>query len=528
MKSIIQFLVFSLFIVATTSAQTINQQFFDKTEAFLSKEVTNGLLEYSGLKNNAQLADLVRTVENADLSNTTDATKKAFYINAYNLHVINAAAQAYPLNSVQTIAGFFDGKKVRVAGENLTLNNLEKNHLLKPYKDARLHFVLVCGALGCPPITNFAYQPDRLDAQLDQQTKIALNNPEFLKVENNSVELSQIFKWYSSDFGGSKGAIFDFINQYRTTPISKSSKVSHYPYDWSLNDSAASSSQINSNTSGGNNASRYIVSSTIPKGSSEIKIFNNLYSQKTGSIDNLTDRSTFFTTTISYLYGLNNRFNIGFNTRYRSVRNDQLPSSAFDVFGSSQAGSTRQGLTAFGPQIRYAPVEKWTNFSVQSSFVFPIGEDLAGSASQPYIDWNGATWWTQFFNDFPIGTNFSLFTEVDLLIEDIGNSENGHINRVSTPATLIFSYNPNPKTTLYTIGGFSPYWQSNFDYFLQGGVGAKYQFTPNFELELLVTEFTNKFLLDTGGQAATYNLGIRYNIPSRGGKSRKNAPVRYN
>ena len=64
----------------------------------------------------------------------------------------------------------------------------------------------------------------------------------------------------------------------------------------------------------------------------------------------------------------------------------------------------------------------------------------------------------------------------------------------------------------YALGGFSPFWQSEFDYFLQGGVGAKYQFTPDVELELLVTDFTNKFLLDTDGQAATFNIGFRFNL----------------
>ncbi|MEM6320806.1 MAG: DUF547 domain-containing protein [Bacteroidota bacterium] len=514
MKNLMNLLVATFFILSNLSAQDINQQFFDDTDAFLKAQVTNGLVNYTTVKGNEQLASLIKQVETANLGNVSSATRKAFYINAYNLHVINAAVEAYPIQSVQDIAGFFDRKKVKVAGESFTLTSFEKERLLKPYQDARLHFVLVCGALGCPPITDFAYTPDNLDAQLDQQTKLALDNPTFLKIEGNSLSLSQIFNWYTDDFGGNKKGIIDFINQYRTYTVPTTAKISYYPYDWTLNDASKGSAATTiDNTANGNNTARYIVSSTIPKGSFEFKIFNNLYTQKTGNSGNLTDRATFFTTTLSALYGLNNRLNVGINTRYRRVSNEKLPSSALDVFGSpSLEGNARQGLTAFGPQIRYAPVEKWTNFSIQSSFVFPIGEDLAGSATQPYIDWNGATWHTQFFNDFPIGSNFSLFTEVDVLLEDIGSAANGHLNRLSTPAILIFSYNPNRKTTLYTIGGFSPFWQSSFDYFLQGGVGAKYQFTPNLELELLVTDFTNKFLLDTGGQASTFNVGFRFNL----------------
>lgn len=514
MKITINFLIATFFIIGNSFAQTNYQQFFQNTDAFLKAQVKNGLVNYKTVKNDAQLKALIETIETADLSGASEATKKAFYINAYNLQVVNAAANAYPLQSVQDIPGFFDRRKVIIEGKAYTLTNFEKERLLNPYQDARLHFVLVCGALGCPPITDFAYTPENLEQQLDQQTKLALDSPDFLKVSGNSLDLSQIFNWYPEDFGGNKKGIIDFINKYRTNTVPSAAKVSYYQYDWTLNDVAANTSTTSINTrGGGNNTTRYIVSSTIPKGSFEVKLFNNLYTQKTGSPDNLTDRSTFFTSSLSVLYGLNNRFNVGINTRYRRTSNSKLPSSALDVFGGTpNEGSARHGLTAFGPQIRYAPVEKWTNFSIQSSFVFAIGDDLAGSANQPYIDWTGATWNTQFFNDFPIGNNFSLFTEVDILLEDIGASGNGHINRFSTPATLILSYNPNKKTTIYTIGGFSPYWQSNFDYFLQGGFGAKYQFTPNVEVELLVTDFTNKFLRDSGGQASTFNIGFRFSL----------------
>ncbi len=52
------------------------------------------------------------------------------------------------------ISGFFDVKKHNIGGVMLTLNSLENDFMRPSYLDARLHFVLVCGAIGCPPIIN--------------------------------------------------------------------------------------------------------------------------------------------------------------------------------------------------------------------------------------------------------------------------------------------------------------------------------------------------------------------------------------
>lgn len=500
-------LFFSL-IVHSASGQKIDQTFFNDVDQFLKANVSNGLVDYASLTSSESLTKLINEIANADLQGLDTKTKQAFYINAYNLNVINKVANQYPINSVMDKGGFFDRDKINVANTSLTLNKLEKENLLATYNDPRFHFVLVCGALGCPPITDFAYTPQSLETQIAKQTQLAINDANFIKFEDGKLKLSEIFKWYANDFGSSPKNILKFINQYRSSSIPEGTKIGYYNYDWNLNGVNKASGDYNAKAS---NTSRYIVSSTVPKGSVEIKIFNNLYSQKTGDAE-LTNRSSFFTTSLSAIYGLSNRFNVGISTRYRKVRNNALPSSPFSVFGDDDQGSSRSGLTAFGPQIRYAPVPKWTNFSIQSSFVFPIGNDLAGNDEDPYIDWTGATWNTQFFNDFSIGNKFSLFTEIDFLIEDIGSGEEGHLNRVSTPATLIFSFVPNQKMTFYALGGYSPYWQSSFDYFVQYGVGTKYQFTPNFELELLYTDFTNKFLNETNGQAETINLGLRFNI----------------
>ncbi len=511
--SIVRITILSAIIISSSfifsNAQTIDNRFFNEVDDLLKARVSNGLVDYDAIKTDKRLPALIQKISEADISSADSKTLQAFYINAYNLNVINKVVSIYPVSSLQEKSGFFSKDKIKVAGESTTLNKLEKEKLLESFGDARYHFVLVCGALGCPPITNFAYTPENLEAQLAQQTRLAFDDSNFIRTSDGNVELSQIFQWYPKDFGTTKENIINFINEYRTEKIPNSAKIKYYNYDWSLNDTADTGGSSN-NTS--TNSSRYIVSSTIAKGAFEFKIFNNLYSQKTGDRDALRDRSSFFTTSLSAFYGLSNRLNVGLNTRFRKVRNNALPSTPFSVFGSDEAGSSRSGLTAIGPQIRYAPVPKWENFSIQSSFVFPVGTDLTGSATQPFIDWNGPTSTTQFFNDFSIGSKFSIFTEVDLIIEDIGSASEGRLNRISTPATLIFSYVPTNELTIYTISGYSPFWQSDFDYFTQLGLGAKYQFTPNFEVELLYTDFSNKFLNETGGQAQTINLGIRYNL----------------
>lgn len=478
--------------------------FLDNTDQILKSIVINNSVDYSKAKNHPNLQQAIEDIAQLNTNGLSANEKQAFLINAYNLIVINEVAQAFPLASTQDIGGFFNRKKHNVAGANMTLNDLEKKELIGNYEDPRFHFVLVCGAKGCPVIVNEAYRPATLDVQLDRQTRIALNDENFIYFKENSIYLSQIFNWYQSDFKG-KSNIIPFINKYRVQKIDEQSSIKYYEYDWGVNDTALNTGQLQQQ---GANSFRYVVSAAIPKGGIEIKLFNNLYTQRTGNGDQLFDRSTFFTSSLSAIYGLTNRFNAGLEVRYRRVSNTPLPSSPFSAFESGTTSSHRSGITAIGPRIRFAPFKKLKNFSIQTTLSFPVGGNLEGDGTRPYIDWNAATFNTQFFNDHTIGSNFSLFTEIDLLIEDIGG-ENG-LNRFSTPVTGILSYFPNPKTTIYALASFSPYWQSNFDYFVQAGIGTKYQISPSFEVELLLTKFANQFLIENNGDAATYNIGFRY------------------
>ncbi len=95
---------------------------------------------------------------------------------------------------------------------------------------------MVCGAICCPPLINKAYFPNILEAQLETQTKIALNGS-FLKVniKKKPVEGSEILKWYKEDFTMNGETEIDFINKYRTDQILNDFKLSYFSYNWNLN-----------------------------------------------------------------------------------------------------------------------------------------------------------------------------------------------------------------------------------------------------------------------------------------------------
>lgn len=228
--------LFLFLIVTSVSAQEVGA-FFSKSDSFFKEYVVDGKVKYAAIKNNPEaLNDVLESAKSITVSKSNAATYQAFWINAYNLLVIDGIVKNYPLKSPLDVAGFFDKTKHEIAGKSVTLNGIENDLLRAEFPtEARFHFVLVCAGLGCPPIINTAYKPNTLDDQLQKQTVLALNNPNFIKVNKNKVQISQLFEWYKGDFE-QKGSTVDFINTYRKEQLSEKAKVSYYPYDWSLNE----------------------------------------------------------------------------------------------------------------------------------------------------------------------------------------------------------------------------------------------------------------------------------------------------
>jgi len=233
MKNIILVIVF-FGTVSFGFAQNLSD-FFETADGFFKSNVSNGKVAYSKINENLETLDeLVKMAETLSVSKNDTKGYQAFWINAYNISVIKGIIDNYPMKSPIDNAGFFDKITYKIAGESITLNDIENKKLRGQFDDARFHFVLVCGAVGCPPLINTAYKPNTLEMQLQKQTEIALNNSDFIKIKKNKVELSEIFKWYKEDFV-KNGNEVDFINAFRSEKIEPKSKVSYYSYNWTLN-----------------------------------------------------------------------------------------------------------------------------------------------------------------------------------------------------------------------------------------------------------------------------------------------------
>lgn len=227
--------LFVAFSVSEGHSQTV-QSFFDEADALFKSYVSDGKVDYAAIKNNPdKLNSVLETAKYISVSINDPKVYQAFWINAYNLSVIKGIVDNYPLKSPLDKKGFFDKTKYDLGSTSITLNDIENRKLRAQFDDARFHFVLVCGAMGCPPIIGKAYTASNLENLLEQQTINALNDNTFIKVTEKIVAFSEIFKWYKEDFVKEGQTEIDFLNNYRIEKVPKDAKVTYYSYDWRLN-----------------------------------------------------------------------------------------------------------------------------------------------------------------------------------------------------------------------------------------------------------------------------------------------------
>ena len=170
-----------------------------------------GLVDYTAVGSDAALDTFIAAlgaVSPDDVGAWGRTQQIAFYINAYNALTLKTIVAAGAIKSIRDIKPDpWENSRWTVAGRVVSLNWIEHTKLRGHLAEPRVHFVLVCAAIGCPRLPNRAIVAEGVDEQLDALTKAFCADPAKNRVDiaGGKVHLSRILDWYGDDFVGWKG-----------------------------------------------------------------------------------------------------------------------------------------------------------------------------------------------------------------------------------------------------------------------------------------------------------------------------------
>jgi hypothetical protein len=180
----------------------------------------------------------------------------AFLINAYNASTVDLILTEYPeVDSINDIGFFFTSpwrrNFISLFGEQVSLDDIEHGMMRgwDRYQEPRIHFAVNCAAIGCPSLRAEAYTGDRLQSQLEDNTRLFLAARDRNYFSNGSLYVSKIFDWYQEDFDRDwigVNSVSEFLLRYAdvldldaatASELARASiRIRYLDYDWGLND----------------------------------------------------------------------------------------------------------------------------------------------------------------------------------------------------------------------------------------------------------------------------------------------------
>ena len=229
---------------------------YDDWSRFLAEHVSEqGWVDYAAIRSAdfaALDAFLGRLAETDAGSLRTTEERLAFWINAYNAVCIRKIIEHGLPKEVPHAKLFgkniFEERTYVVAGKKRSLDGIEHGILREEFSEPRVHATIVCAASSCPRLRREAYEPARLDQQLDEECRSWISAEVDLKGQRKNrldaaaktFYASKIFSWFQDDFGGSDEAVLRFVKRYvsesdREFLQKNSVRVRYLAYDWTLN-----------------------------------------------------------------------------------------------------------------------------------------------------------------------------------------------------------------------------------------------------------------------------------------------------
>ena len=232
------------------ATRTVDHSLFD---GLLRRHVVGGLVDYAAFARAPELARYLALLDAARPEALPRDEQLAYWINLYNaatIHLINKHGENESIRNINKsfgvlkLSGPWSERFVRAGGSVYTLDEVEHEIIRKRFGEPRIHFALVCAAVGCPPLRSEAYTGARLNEQLDDQARaFLLRSPEKNRVDlsRRTLYVSKIFGYYKEDFGGDHRAIGRYIARFHPEGPEKNLLLSgefmleETEYDWTLN-----------------------------------------------------------------------------------------------------------------------------------------------------------------------------------------------------------------------------------------------------------------------------------------------------
>ncbi len=209
------------------------------------------VLDYAALAassdDTAKLAGYLEYLQGIDPRDYRRLEQMAYWINLYNARTVKMVSDAYPVDTIREIhqgdvpmTGPWGDVCANVAGQDLTLDQIE-HHILRPiWQDKRIHYAVNCAAYSCPQLMETAFTAANTESLLEAGARTYVNSARGVDVvDDEFIVLSSIYKWYPEDFGDNEKSVINHLTQYADGELAAFLEgfegTIDYDYDWKLN-----------------------------------------------------------------------------------------------------------------------------------------------------------------------------------------------------------------------------------------------------------------------------------------------------
>lgn len=220
---------------------------FLKKYLTISKSGTANLVRYAEVNSadRDSLAQYISDLSNIPITKLNRAEQKAAWINLYNALTIYTILDHYPVKSIRDIrSGWFSGgpwdlKLIKVEGIKLSLNDIEHRILRPIWQDNRVHYAVNCASLGCPNLQAEPFTAENSNDLLEKAAHEYVNSLRGVDLTGGELNLSSIYDWFQSDFGGTDAAVLAHLEKFAAPELAGKLINYHgtisYQYSWDLN-----------------------------------------------------------------------------------------------------------------------------------------------------------------------------------------------------------------------------------------------------------------------------------------------------